>query len=650
MKKILFSSLIVFLVASWSLAATFNPTPLVLTVQAGVQYDFDGSELIIPFTIGGTPASVWLVINTNGKADTISQVRNGYLGWHYVDKIDTTVYVSQRYDRAVGQTSIVWDGKNENGNLLAEDTYSYYIWGYDNVTARQEVSWYVQIAHGWDAQYCTIYENDDQGLPLARPVIMGSESAWSVLSGIAYGPTWFTVAYGTAFKWVLGGDSRDYNNYVHTVCPGFENSWDNDIGFNMGGAVFDPNDYSTFYAHSCNIKAKTGTMEKWQFVSDGQATKDEDWLGWENLTWEEQGMMIGAWSQKDPSFTDGNYIYVYVPGLHQKEIEWNWLRCVSFDGDVIFEKLMHDWYYPDDPNPHGYINGSFHNYACRFPYQMILSSHTCCLTQLIDTSRLVADVDDDATMLKWENANGDYWLDSAYDPNVEPAWYCLADDKTTSMRRASASIDRNGFTIIGTGYYGVTSLAVATQDGTGVGNMACSDDTISDNVYEKFGGQVCDNGSMYDGYYLDNRTNTEAEAAAGGKSAPVSVNKPAKISDANRTWTWYVACDSAGGIISKSGIAPAVEDDVQAAFAVAQNAPNPFNPTTTINFTIPTAAQVTVDIYNVAGQKVDTLVNDVMNAGGHSVVWNANGFSNGVYFYTVKSGDFSKTMKMTLVK
>jgi hypothetical protein len=94
----------------------------------------------------------------------------------------------------------------------------------------------------------------------------------------------------------------------------------------------------------------------------------------------------------------------------------------------------------------------------------------------------------------------------------------------------------------------------------------------------------------------------------------------------------------------------AVEEDAAAAFAVSQNSPNPFNPTTTINFTLPVDGNVSVEVFNVAGQKVDTLVNDYMNAGQHNVVWDASGFSNGVYFYTVKSGEFAKTMKMTLLK
>ena len=77
---------------------------------------------------------------------------------------------------------------------------------------------------------------------------------------------------------------------------------------------------------------------------------------------------------------------------------------------------------------------------------------------------------------------------------------------------------------------------------------------------------------------------------------------------------------------------------------------NPFNPTTTIGFTLADAGDVAIDVYNVAGQKVDTLVSGFMEAGSHSAVWDASGFSAGVYFYTVKSGDFTRTLKMTLLK
>jgi hypothetical protein len=93
-----------------------------------------------------------------------------------------------------------------------------------------------------------------------------------------------------------------------------------------------------------------------------------------------------------------------------------------------------------------------------------------------------------------------------------------------------------------------------------------------------------------------------------------------------------------------------VADQAPAAFTVSQNSPNPFNPTTAINFTLAQAGHVTIDVFNAAGQKMDTIANANMTAGVHSVTWNAAKFSAGVYFTTVKSGDSSKTIKMTLLR
>ncbi len=104
-------------------------------------------------------------------------------------------------------------------------------------------------------------------------------------------------------------------------------------------------------------------------------------------------------------------------------------------------------------------------------------------------------------------------------------------------------------------------------------------------------------------------------------------------------------------VVAPNTEAPSAVSSAQpAAFTVAQNSPNPFNPSTTITFTLAKAGKTTVEVYNVTGQKVGTLVNGTLSAGSHSVVWNAAKFSAGVYFYTVRSGSFSKAMKMTLLK
>ena len=85
-------------------------------------------------------------------------------------------------------------------------------------------------------------------------------------------------------------------------------------------------------------------------------------------------------------------------------------------------------------------------------------------------------------------------------------------------------------------------------------------------------------------------------------------------------------------------------------FALLPNYPNPFNPETTIRFDLPTTALVDVSAYNLAGQRVETLVRDQMPAGSHSVVWFAGEHPSGVYVIRLATGELSETQKVLLAK
>lgn len=89
---------------------------------------------------------------------------------------------------------------------------------------------------------------------------------------------------------------------------------------------------------------------------------------------------------------------------------------------------------------------------------------------------------------------------------------------------------------------------------------------------------------------------------------------------------------------------------VPSAYFLAQNHPNPFNPETTISFGLPEAGLVTLEIYNITGQKVAVLADGYMNAGVHDVTWNASMLSTGIYFYKLQAGNFSEMKKMAFVK
>jgi hypothetical protein len=83
--------------------------------------------------------------------------------------------------------------------------------------------------------------------------------------------------------------------------------------------------------------------------------------------------------------------------------------------------------------------------------------------------------------------------------------------------------------------------------------------------------------------------------------------------------------------------------------------PNPFNPETTIHFSIPVDTNVTIDIFNVKGQKVKSLVNDMYQTGNHIAVWsghdnNGRAVSSGIYFYRMQTDGYTATKKMLLLK
>jgi len=85
-------------------------------------------------------------------------------------------------------------------------------------------------------------------------------------------------------------------------------------------------------------------------------------------------------------------------------------------------------------------------------------------------------------------------------------------------------------------------------------------------------------------------------------------------------------------------------------FALLQNYPNPFNASTTISYTLPHESDVTLDIYDILGRKVQTLYNGAQQAGTHSVVFNADEFASGVYFYRLTAGEFRQCERMILIK
>ncbi|MBA4251021.1 MAG: hypothetical protein C0425_09010 [Chlorobiaceae bacterium] len=108
-------------------------------------------------------------------------------------------------------------------------------------------------------------------------------------------------------------------------------------------------------------------------------------------------------------------------------------------------------------------------------------------------------------------------------------------------------------------------------------------------------------------------------------------------------------------ILTNAGVTVStVEGFVPAEFSLRQNYPNPFNPSTQIQYDIPVDGKVTLDIYNVLGQKVASLINELQTAGAYKVEWNASNLPSGMYIYSITvegtGKNFKQTKKMMLTK
>lgn len=91
-------------------------------------------------------------------------------------------------------------------------------------------------------------------------------------------------------------------------------------------------------------------------------------------------------------------------------------------------------------------------------------------------------------------------------------------------------------------------------------------------------------------------------------------------------------------------------NSIPAKYELSQNHPNPFNPTTSIMYSIPKDGFVSLKIYDITGREIKTLVNEIKKAGYYSITLNASELSTGIYFYRVQTGNFFQTKRMVLIK
>jgi len=594
MKKIFVSLLIAMMITSVAFAADFAPTLLKLTAAPIIQYDFDGSNISIPYTVSGHTAGVLFLVFTKGKADQIPDITNGFLGWHQVNKVDTCMYASTLASVNIGANTIAWNGKDDDGGVVPPGEYTYYLWAFDNQGAKEDAA--RPMPSGWGFDYTTdVAGVDEDGLPMANPL-------------------WFT----NNRRWIIGNDALDVNLVETTDLSGaLATGW-----AYTGEPTLHPSDYNYMYAAVTNTEAKQGSMIKYKWVPNGVAEIQTDWgeeNGYATIFSKAGGGSCGTAIIGEYLFTsDENHVASTEPDSQMYIYDMDGYQLEEFD-------LTPWWSDPDALEVGAQMNGGPNNW-CERGDRIFLNCHCNCLNQMIDPLRYMESGEAD-DMIVWSNGNGDYTLDHNFEDTATLKWVC--NDYNVGPYKYCISPDGNKFTAV-CGYdVGAVSFGLMAPDGTGLGYLSYAGETAGWKKGEIF----IDSDTAYDGCYTDNE-----------QTMGPHYDQNLEMLEAG---IFFIGHDSISGIITN---AVAVAEAAPAAFSVAQNAPNPFNPTTTISFKLAEAGDVSVDVFNVAGQKINTITDGFMDAGSHSVVWDASDFSAGVYFYTVKSGNHSKTMKMTLVK
>ena len=600
MKKLFIALLLVLLVPSLSLAVDFAPVKLQLTAPETVQYDFDGSEMTIPLTVTGTPARTWFFVFTKDKAEDIIEVRNGNLGWHWVNKIDTCVYMSQQMDFAPGSNEVMWNGQDSDGGMVPPGDYTYYMWAFDYETSFAAQQATPRIAGfnwpTWKACSGHVQEKDEQGMPLEHPFLMD----YDIRSG---------NDNNYVYKWTMGQDPLNPDLSESTELL-MDDAW-RDAGT---GGPFQPNptDHSIYYLAETGPDTHGIRHRQFTWVPNDMAEFEPEPLYQSNECHDIDGFAPGVTS-------DGNYLY--------------WEKCwtltsepctmdyiMDFDGEIIASWQKDLWIFLEEHLQWGgALNLGSTQKSQRDGY--IFQGTWYCVQGMLDPLRYLENENYPDPEL-WLNQVGDGVLDRGFEPDSPTP---NANNTEGPPHITTHYSDANYFSSCGFSGMGAVSMGLLAPDGTGVGYIPFAGET-GDGYRETF---FIDNGSAYDGMYAHCRGlfGTDDDIGRGGVS--------------------YLGQDSIKGVISPVVV---VADEAPSAFAVEQNSPNPANPTTSISFTLPDAGNVTVEIFNMAGQKVDTLVNDFMDSGRHSVVWNGSNVSTGIYFYSVTSGEFTKTMKMTLLK
>jgi len=585
----------------------FKPATLQISAPEQLYYHFNNEDLKIPITVSGTDATVVFCLFTKDMGRDISAVRNGYLGWHYVNRIDTCIYVSPCAEFSAGEHELVWDGRTSNETLVRVGEYQYYLWAYDHVSTGETVADYIDFT----PSAVSFSTHDKDGYPLSNPVMFSGGNTYH---------TGNDPVTAVRSKWIVGSDPSDKSLIETTYFPAWIergalaiDPYENDIFFT---SMFVP--AAVTYHEGMNLQV----IRKFQWIPNGEATLEGSWG--EDGIFRLSSRILPEWYTTSGVVSDGEDFLYFVNMTEKDSVSETELVALNIEeGDMVLGIDLSQWWIDDED-----LDGDGLQFAgpTTIIFQdryMVLGSHVSCLIQLLNP--YFFDTDRDIRM--YENANGDYVCDRNFSDDADHPWLC--HDTRKGPTAFNMGINNNLFITLPAYDIGDVSFGLLAPDGTGVGYF----DLAGNNSIQDEGMSVLDYGSAYDGMYF-------------GKS----------VSSTDKRGIQFVGSDCFKGTIW--GITDGIKSNtILDSIILSQNNPNPFNPSTTIRYSIPTdvSKHVSLKVFYLRGAFVKSLFDDISSPGDHSFIWdgndeNGNNVSSGIYIYQLKAGEFTRSNKMILIR
>lgn len=634
-----------------------------------------GNKFSIPYEVNMS-ATVSLIIYSDYNKDRLEDVRSGNLSWRYINQVDTCVYVSAPITVEAGLHEAPWDGTMHNGEKVPmTNEFRYCLWGYAGDAVPEPA---VLVAPAEGTAFTTVLVNDDYGMPLARPFLITG----GLESGMPDSPS-----EHVRYRWVIGYDPHD-ESLLET------SSYD---AWNDNGPAFYP--YGNYLYFATQSPGNRLHIRKMIWVPNGESLMENNhYTGWESE--------LQSTTFPDVNYTplalDGDRLYTVTrngTGSHRKVT----LHTLDVEtGEIVEEKDINaQWLSPDEPTGDEFYGPVDISTDYREPVLLMLSSAADCIRQVIDP---LAFQGDEREFTRWYSRD-EFCSGSTLESHISYSQWSFTIDRTMGSAFSLRGPDGFPFGLFplpavdgmdqpllqidyGSAYDGLyvarepsdtmQSDWIFLPAGKQVGgwDYIPMDYTVGEisthynycRIEKPNGGEIIPGGSVYEmiwhmipvvyseidiSYTTDGGETWHAVNGKPGEGNVFYWNVPNVDSDRCRvriSWSSWDGnrkfSDEPFTIVKQT----AIDTPSLAAFALAQNTPNPFNPSTSISYTLPEAAKVKLTVYSALGTAVGTIVDEWQPAGTHTAEWDGSAHASGLYFYRIEAEGYTATKRMVLVK